>query len=346
MADDYAASTSTTGTVSVGGSRSGNIETAGDADWFKITLVAGQTYQFDLRGSPSGGGTLADPFLRLRDSAGNSITSDDDSGTGLDSRITYTATSSGTFYLSVGSSTTSGTGTYTVAATNIAPPDDYASSTSTTGAVSVGGSSTGSIEAAGDTDWFRISLVAGQTYQFDLRGSPSGGGTLADPFLRLRDSAGNSITSDDDSGTGLDSRITYTATSSGTFYLSVGSSTTSGTGTYTVAATNIAPPDDYSSSTSTTGAVSVGGSSSGSIEAAGDTDWFRISLVAGQSYQFDLRGAPTGGGTLADPYLRLRDSAGNSLAFNDDNGANLDSRITYTATTTGTYYLSAGSSTT
>ena len=32
-ADDYAANTGTTGSVAVGGSRTGNIETSGDRDW-------------------------------------------------------------------------------------------------------------------------------------------------------------------------------------------------------------------------------------------------------------------------------------------------------------------------
>src|SRR2546423_1871098 len=96
MADDFASTTSTTGAVSVGGSTSGNIETAGDTDWFKITLTGGHTYQFDLKGSPSGNGTLADPFLRLRDSAGNPITNAfaDDGGTGFDSRFSFAISSS------------------------------------------------------------------------------------------------------------------------------------------------------------------------------------------------------------------------------------------------------------
>ena len=136
-------------------------------------------------GSPSGKGTLADTYLRLRDSAGTSITFDDDSGTGYDSRLTFTASSSGTYFLSAGSASSTGIGTYTVSATDVTPPitDDYTSTTSTTGTVSVGGTKTGSIETAGDTDWFKISLVAGVTYTFDAMGSPSGKGTLADTYL-------------------------------------------------------------------------------------------------------------------------------------------------------------------
>src|SRR5215471_2821237 len=150
MADDYASSTATTGTVSVGGSTTGNIETAGDTDWFRTSLVAGHTYQFDLQGVATGQGTLFDPFLRLRDSAGNSLTFNDDNGTNFNSRITYTAAASDTYYLSAGAANTGGTGTYRVSAADVTPSDDYAGSTATTGAVSVGGSTNGNIETAGD----------------------------------------------------------------------------------------------------------------------------------------------------------------------------------------------------
>lgn len=123
MADDYAGSTSTIGTVSVGGSRSANIETAGDTDWFRITLQAGYTYQFDMLGSATGNGTLSDPFMRIRDSAGNSLASDDDTGSGLNARISsFTASYSGTYYISAGSSTASGIGTYRVTATQTGTP--------------------------------------------------------------------------------------------------------------------------------------------------------------------------------------------------------------------------------
>ena len=89
MSDDYSNTTSTTGTISVGGSATGNIETVDDTDWFRITLTAGRTYQFDLKGSASGHGTLADPFLRLRDSSGNPISGaySDDGGTDTHPRL-------------------------------------------------------------------------------------------------------------------------------------------------------------------------------------------------------------------------------------------------------------------
>ena len=41
MADDFSADTSTTGAVEVGGTASGDIETADDRDWFPVYNAAG-----------------------------------------------------------------------------------------------------------------------------------------------------------------------------------------------------------------------------------------------------------------------------------------------------------------
>lgn len=77
----------------------------------------------------------------------------------------------------------------------------------------------------------------------------------------------------------------------------------------------------------------------GVIDLDGDHDWYRIELVAGQKYTFTLTGnGPT---PLSDPYLRLRDAGGTELAFDDDSGAGLNSKIIFTAGYTGTYYLDA-----
>src|SRR5438034_452277 len=100
MADDYTNTTGTAGTISVGGSAIGNIETVNDTDWFKTTLTSGRTYRFDLQGSATGQGTLADPYLSVRDASGTKLTESDNGGTGLNSQFTYTPTTTGTFFLS------------------------------------------------------------------------------------------------------------------------------------------------------------------------------------------------------------------------------------------------------
>ena len=67
--------------------------------------------------------------------------------------------------------------------------------------------------------------------------------------------------------------------------------------------------------------------------------------MAGRTYTIDLRGRPTADGTLSDPYLRgIHDAQGNLLSgtTNDDWGGTYNSRVTFTATETGTHYIAAG----
>jgi hypothetical protein len=56
------------------------------------------------------------------------------------------------------------------------------------------------------------------------------------------------------------------------------------------------------------------------------------------------QGQHAGSGTLEDPYLRLHDSNGVQVAFNDDiqDGVIRDSQLSYTPSASGAYYLEAG----
>ncbi|MGZ2412026.1 serralysin [Sphingomonas sp. F9_3S_D5_B_2] len=98
---------------------------------------------------------------------------------------------------------------------------------------------------------------------------------------------------------------------------------------------------DIAADTSTTAHVSLGGSFVGSIETAGDHDWIAVNLTAGQKYSITLAGY--GSNALEDPYLYLRDSSGNVLAEKDDinPGIERDSRVIFTPTSSGTYYIDA-----
>nr|WP_169618103.1 M10 family metallopeptidase C-terminal domain-containing protein [Ruegeria sp. PR1b] len=99
---------------------------------------------------------------------------------------------------------------------------------------------------------------------------------------------------------------------------------------------------DAEASVQTGYSISVGDIFTGALGYLGDRDWVAVTLEAGQAYTITLTGANSGNGTLPDPYLRLYDSSGTLLDEADD-GDGYDSVMDYTANTTGTYYLAAGS---
>ncbi|MCV6609668.1 MAG: PPC domain-containing protein, partial [Amphritea sp.] len=93
---------------------------------------------------------------------------------------------------------------------------------------------------------------------------------------------------------------------------------------------------DAPANITTTYSMNVGDTFSGRLSSSTDADWVAVTLTAGERYQIDLEGR-----TLSDPYLYLYDGNGRLISVNDDGGAGRDSQITYTATSTGTYYLRA-----
>jgi hypothetical protein len=82
---------------------------------------------------------------------------------------------------------------------------------------------------------------------------------------------------------------------------------------------------------------------SASIDAAGDDDWYLVTLAANTTYTFALQGASSAKGTLYDPVLRLYSAGGTQLASNDDvtYPTNRDSQLVWRATSAGTYFVSA-----
>nr|CRH06297.1 Putative protein involve in cell communication. Containing ten Calx-beta domains [Candidatus Magnetococcus massalia] len=348
--DDYGDSVTTTGALSLEGSVTGSVEEANDSDWFAVSLTKGTSYQIDLKGADSSGGTLTNPTLYgIYDSSGSFISGsfDSNSGSGLDAQKVYTPDSSGSYYIAAGSHIT---GTYTLSITSnvTAVSDDYAGSSSTTGSVSVDGSVTGSVEEAHDIDWFAVNLSAGVSYQVDIEGVDSDKGTLVNPTLYgIYNSASSyqSASYDGNNGVGLNAREVFTPDSSGSYYLAAGSHVT-GTYTLSVSTSVTVSSDDYGDTTSTTGLLTVGGSVTGTVEEAYDRDWFAVALVGGTSYQIDVEGADTSQGSLANPTLMgVYDAGGEFVSgtYDSNGGTDLNAQTTLTPVTSGTYYVAASS---
>ncbi|WP_299656374.1 pre-peptidase C-terminal domain-containing protein [uncultured Jannaschia sp.] len=226
--DDYAASVATRGSIETGATTTGEIEVAGDEDWFQINLAEGQLYTFDLQGRTDGGGTIQDPYLVLYDELGDYVTE------GVEA-LSFVADASGTYFVSAGAS--GGTGTYTLTAAAERYADDFGNDASTAGEIASGETVTGRIGVPFDEDWFRIELADGETYVIDLRGQSFGFGSLPDPYLRLLDAEGSEVAFNDDADS-LDSQIVYSADTAGTYYIAA-SELSSGLGSYELSVTEL-----------------------------------------------------------------------------------------------------------
>ena len=356
--------------VGVGVPVVGELEYGNHLKWYEMVgLEAGTTYQVDLKGAATGDGTLLDPHVALRQVERNTegaiadtdTVRDDNSGEGYNSRLEVTG--GGEYYLVAGASHAPdavedgffATGTYTLVVTDPAaeptdppeeetdrvPPDE-----NTLRTVAVGGIAKGAIERFA-CEWVTVELEAGTTYRVDLAGAATGSGTLADPSLAgLYDPEGRLIpgTTNDDGGAGLNSQVTVTPQTTGTYAARV-CAYGAGHGSYTLSVEVIA--NDLPADPSTAGQVTVGGAPvTGEVQAAGDLDWFGVELVAGQSYVLGLAGGQDGCPTctLLEPHLYgLYDAEGRLMP--DTAPAVSAGRVHeqhFTPPATGRYYIAVG----
>ena len=107
---DLAQDTSTTGLVYVndswvnGAAVRGEIDLAGDKDWFRVELEGGRRYQIDIRGEGSDVGTLRNSYMWIHDAVGQRIVFASGGGSYLETRLVWTPPSSGTYFIQVAGS--------------------------------------------------------------------------------------------------------------------------------------------------------------------------------------------------------------------------------------------------
>ena len=104
--DDHGDTPSSATALAVGSSRSGQLETGGDVDYFRVQVTASGELTVHTTGS-------LDTKGQLEDSAGGVLARDDDGGDGYNFRIVHTV-SAGTYYLKVEGYDASTTGSYTI----------------------------------------------------------------------------------------------------------------------------------------------------------------------------------------------------------------------------------------
>lgn len=225
---------------------------------------------------------------------------------------------------------------------------DLADNSSTSGLLEPGVPVSGTVDSAGDRDWYRIPLTGGRQYVIDLQGTEEGHGTLVDPYIAgVYNAGGSKVTgtqANDVGSKNKDAQLKFIPGSTGDYFISAGAFD-NGTGTYRLTVLPL-EDSDYTSDTSTLGRVAVGGIAVG-WGGGDDRDWFRVALVAGQAYTIDLEGSGNDAGTMGDPKLTLfgYNALGSkwvSLAANDNiSSKNANARLNFIPGYTGDYYLEA-----
>lgn len=335
MSSSIPANTSTTASLSPSSaSATGALDSSGDRDWYRVDLVAGFDYGFTLT-SDGSGAALTGGDLDLRNGIGSTLTSDYTYSGLTNDSITWAATTTGSHYLDVSANTAVGTyilsGVFT---------DSVARNTGTTASLAAQGTVTGVMDVAGDQDWYAVTMTAGYDYGFRLTGDGSAD-SLAGGDLVLRNATGNQLVSDNTYSGPTDSAVSYAATATGTYYLSV--SAGDDIGNFRLAWVG---NDTILRNSST--AASLAGKTvvKSAIDVVGDSDWVSVSLKRDLDYGFHLTGDGSSQAVQGGDLL-LRNASGTVVGSAYDYGGDTDTQLNHAATASGTYFLDvqAGSST-
>ncbi len=176
---------------------------------YTVKLAAGATYTFSTCGS-----TSEDTYLRLKNSSGTQVTYNDDA-CGTQSTMTYTPSTAGTYTIAAGCY---GSGSCT-ARIKISLVSSTAAPTTTENTEYLAGysaSNTNSAQDHANTITVFLNLSYGKTYTISTCTY-----STTDTYLRLYNSAGTNVSSNDDA-CGTQSTITYAPSSSGTYRLEAG----------------------------------------------------------------------------------------------------------------------------
>lgn len=197
-------------------------------EWVEVEFNATHTFRGDLEvvlTSPDGTESIL-AESRLQDSGANY------SNWSFTSARHWDESPVGDWVLTVRDQFSQDTGTFDdwtlkLYGTLAAPTDDHGNIASTSTSIAVPSATIGNLENDSDVDWFQFSAVSGAEYTIE-----TSLGTLLDSTLTLFDTNGTSqLSFDDNGGTGLASRIVWTAPASGIYFIQVDNLTIE-TGTY------------------------------------------------------------------------------------------------------------------
>ncbi|GAB4572290.1 MAG: hypothetical protein Kow0077_11310 [Anaerolineae bacterium] len=193
------------------------LQRRGEEHRYTFVAEAGQAVTIDMQ-APTGGGL--DSYLELYGPDGALLVSNDDGGSGVDSRIyNYILPQSGEYTIVAAGFNRASTGSYTLRmglGTPVPTPTPTPTPEPGGGPITIGEIRSGAINHGTQVDEWQFEAQAGEIVT--IRMETTGVASPLDPFIELVGPNGNVLISDDDSGTGLDARIAdYILPASGTY---------------------------------------------------------------------------------------------------------------------------------
>lgn len=313
----------------------GQFDQPNDFDYFRIDLVAGQRYV--ITSAWTDPGTLTMTETALFDPQGDLLVTDVGRSAASNSMV-FTAPVSGTYLLRQGSNF--GAGAYSLQFSAVAA-DDHADLRAQGTMAAVGATLTGSFDRDHDADYFRIDLVAGQRYVFEMRGA--GVDALAATQIKLFSPAGAEVAAD--FGDALDPKavLSFVPEVGGTYYVLATNEAQAIEGGRTLGSyellTRQMANDDHGDLLTTATALALGTTATGIFDIAYDKDVFKVALTGGTRYLLTL--GNTGSTSLELSGLKVLDALGQELLMGARVQNQRESLLAFVPEGSGTYYLVA-----
>jgi subtilisin family serine protease len=341
------------GAATVTGTIGDGTYAAADVDIYAVTVAAGSVLTIDIDAATLATPSSLDSYVRVFNASGVQVAFNDDAAGSLDSFVTYTVPTSGTYYVGISSY---GNSSYsaTTAGTGIAgqTTGNYAAKISVA-VPAIPAPTADIIDVSPDPRTTSVSAVVVQ-FSRAVSGVDVGDFSLTRSGTAVS-LAGASVTTTDSirwTVAGIDAAtasagsyvLTLNAAGSGIVAVDGGAAlAASVSDAWTTQAATLVDAGDTLAMAAvlgiTSGDIRLSGRVGDGSRGARDVDLFRVTLAAGQTITIDIDAKTLSGGSSLDSYLRLFNSAGRQLAANDDDGSSFDSLLRFRASTAGTYFV-------
>jgi hypothetical protein len=216
--DDHGNGPATATTIAAGAPATpGELETAGDQDWFAFAARSGHIYFV------TGTETSVGVSLLLYGPDGTTLLSTEDSAS-----LTFEIAAAGTHYLVVQANPRHATGSYSVGIADLGLEDHGDNAASATPIAPDGMPTQGALETAGDQDWFALTVIPEHRYQIAATEA------VVDLYLFLYDFDGSTILWSGDIAT-----LSYEFPTGGTCYVAIKSKSSGARGSYAITVTDL-----------------------------------------------------------------------------------------------------------